>query len=197
MIGSLRGTLLDRSPGGLLTVEVGGVGYRVAVPSGSVTVGSRIGSTVFLWVHTHVKEDALSLYGFDTADERECFEALLGAHGVGPTLALAVLGVHSPAALRAAIAAQDVDALVLIPGVGRKTAQRLVIDLASRLGADAPSSIPGMAVPVAGVRAEVRDALAGLGYGPDEVRGVVAALPEEGNTADLLKIALRELSRAR
>ncbi len=197
MIGSLRGTLLDRSGGGLLTVEVGGVGYRVTVPSGSATLGARIGSTVFLWVHTYVKEDALSLYGFETSDERECFEALIGAHGVGPSLALAILGVHSPSALHSAIAAQDVDALMLVPGVGRKTAQRLVIDLASRLGAEAPLSLPGGGLACSGARAEVRDALAGLGYGPEEVRTVVATLPEEGEAGELLKIALRELSRAR
>ena len=100
MIGSLRGLLLDRSARGEVLVEVGGVGYRVQVATPTLAaLGAELGSTVFLYVHTHVREDALVLYGFATADERQCFEALLGAHGVGPAVALAILSVHSPAAL--------------------------------------------------------------------------------------------------
>lgn len=197
MIGSLRGSLLDRDGTGNLTVEVGGVGYRVTVSPRSASLGARVGSTIFVWVHTHVKEDSITLYGFDTAEERECFEALLGAHGVGPALAMAVLAVHPPAALRAAIGSQDVDALVLVPGVGRKTAQRLLIDLASRFDSVGGDLVgPAGAAAPAGVLAEVRDALAGLGYGPDEIRLALAGLPEDGEAGSLLKAALRGLSRS-
>ncbi|MBV8162352.1 MAG: Holliday junction branch migration protein RuvA, partial [Acidimicrobiia bacterium] len=107
MIGSLRGILLDRSPGGEVTVEVGSVGYRAVVaPRTSAELGD-LGSPVFLYTHLHVREDAMVLYGFATADERQCFEALLGAHGVGPALALAILAVHTPAALRRALLDDD------------------------------------------------------------------------------------------
>ncbi|HLH46447.1 MAG TPA: Holliday junction branch migration protein RuvA, partial [Acidimicrobiales bacterium] len=136
MIGSLRGTLADRRPRGdhalELLVEVHGVGYRVL--ASSRLAGAELGAPLFLHVHTHVREDALVLYGFPSRDELDCFEALIAAHGVGPAVALSVLGVHTPGALRRAVATQDIDALTLVPGIGRKTAARLALDLASHLG---------------------------------------------------------------
>jgi len=198
VIGSLRGTLLDRSLDGDVLIEVAGVGYRVIVaPTASPAVG-EVGDDVFLWVHHHIREDAQTLYGFATREERVCFEALLGAHGVGPALALAILSVHGPAALREVIATQDVSALCLVPGVGNKTAARLLVELQSRL--DLPDIVdltptPGTA-PVSSVRRDVTEALAGLGYGPDEVRRVVDDLPAEGEPADLLREALRRLAVA-
>jgi Holliday junction DNA helicase RuvA len=197
MIGSLRGTLLDRSLDGDVLIEVAGVGYRVIVaPTASPAVG-EIGDDVFLWVHHHIREDAQTLYGFATREERVCFEALLGAHGVGPALALAILSVHGPGALREVIATQDVSALCLVPGVGNKTAARLLVELQSRL--DLPdidlTPAPG-AAPTSSVRRDVTEALAGLGYGPDEVRRVVDDLPAEGEPADLLREALRRLAVA-
>ena len=133
MIGSLRGVLLDRTATGEVLVEVGGVGYRATVAPTTLVALGELGSQVFLHVHTHVREDALILYGFATLDERRCFEALIGAHGVGPALALAILSVHSPGALRRALLSDDVDALTLVPGVGKKTAARLLVELKSRL----------------------------------------------------------------
>jgi len=198
VIGSLRGALLDRSLDGDVLIEVAGVGYRVIVaPTASPAVG-EIGDDVFLWIHHHIREDAQTLYGFATREERVCFEALLGAHGVGPALALAILSVHGPAALREVIASQDVSALCLVPGVGNKTAARLLVELQSRL--DLPDIVdltptPGTA-PVSSVRRDVTEALAGLGYGPDEVRRVVDDLPAEGEPADLLREALRRLAVA-
>ena len=103
MIGSLRGTLLDRPAPGEVIVEVGGVGYRASLPTSTLAGLGAPGSEVFLHVHTHVREDAIVLYGFAHADERRCFEALLGAHGVGPSLALAILSALSPAALSTAV----------------------------------------------------------------------------------------------
>ena len=104
MIGSLRGTLLDWGPGVEVLVEVGGIGYRVAVTPHTLTgLGDR-GAPVFVYVHHHMREDAETLYGFATADERNCFEALLRANGVGPALALAICAVHTPVALRLVVA---------------------------------------------------------------------------------------------
>ena len=210
MIGSLRGTLLDRRPrpaGGLeLTVEVGGVGYRVVAPATAAVTAGAAGTGVFLHVHTHVREDAIILYGFPTREERACFEALIGAHGVGPAVALALLSVHSPAALQRAVQTEDLDALMLVPGIGKKTAARLVVELKSRLEADLDDSgldlvgtggARGADEPAAAVRADVRTALAALGYGADEIRAAMAGLPADGTVEDLLRRALRELAAAR
>ena len=200
MIGSLRGTLLDRGPEGELLVEVAGVGYRVSVtPSTSVTIG-EIDREVFVHVHHSVREDSETLYGFATLDERRVFEALITAHGVGPALGLAIMSVHGPDALRRAVADDDVAALCLVPGVGKKTAARLLIELKSKL--DVPDGevivLPGGAgdgaETGADARADVRTALEGLGYGPDEIRAVLADLPTEGDPGELLKDALRRLA---
>ena len=191
MIGSLRGTILDRSVGGEVLVEVGGVGYRVAVPSGTVGV-LEPGGPVFLFTHLVVREDALSLYGFSDREQRDTFEALMSATGVGPKLALAILSAHSPAALRRAVIEGDLDALTIVPGVGKRTAQRLMIELAAKLGTDAPD--PGGADGGPSVRGEVRAALEGLGYGADEVREVLGALPADGPVEVVLKEALKLLA---
>ena len=191
MIGSLRGTILDRSVGGEVLVEVGGVGYRVAVPSGTVGV-LEPGGPVFLFTHLVVREDALSLYGFSDREQRDTFEALMSATGVGPKLALAILSAHSPAALRRAVIEGDLDALTIGPGVGKRTAQRLMIELAAKLGTDAPD--PGGADGGPSVRGEVRAALEGLGYGADEVREVLGALPADGPVEVVLKEALKLLA---
>ena len=205
MIGSLRGTLLDRSTAGEVLIEVGGVGYRATMgPAAALTLGD-VGAEVFVWVHHHIREDAQALYAFSGRDERTCFEALLGAHGVGPSLALAILSVHRPDALRGVLAGDDDDALCLVPGVGKKTAARLLVELKSRL--DAGEIDPAAIAAAAGgstsserpVLADVRDALAGLGYGPDEVAAVLREVrAEPGDDAgDVLKRALQHLAVAR
>jgi Holliday junction DNA helicase RuvA len=199
VIGSLRGTLLDRSATGEVLVEVGGVGYRVTVTPSTALRLAEVGREVFVHVHHHVREDAETLYGFTTIDERRAFEALLGAHGVGPSLALAILSVHEPDRLRIVLATDDLDALCLVPGVGRKTAQRLLVELKERLelpaGGVATSSatvMPGAGVPSA--LGDVRDALVGLGYGPDEIRAALADLPADGDPGALLRDALQRLA---
>lgn len=200
MIGSLRGTLVDRSPRGEVLVEVSGVGYRVSVPTGTLSATGPIGSALFLHVHTHVREDAIVLYGFGTRDERDCFEALIGVHGIGPAVALAILSTHAPSALRRVVAAEDVDALVMVPGIGRKTAARLLVELQSRLdvgvqgGAELVVVSPGAAP---SPRAEVQAALAGLGYGADEVREALRDLREEDGPEAMLRQALRQMAAAR
>jgi Holliday junction DNA helicase RuvA len=194
VIGSLRGVVIDRDEVGEVLVEVGGVGYRVTVPT-STLVSLERGASAFLHVHTHVREDAIVLYGFASRDQRRCFEALVGAHGIGPSLALSILSAHSPASLQRAVLADDIEALVLVPGVGRKTAARLLIELKARLDLPDLGVEPATAVrDGAGVRAEVRAALAGLGYGPEEVRQVLQSVPAEGATEEVLRAALRELA---
>ncbi len=204
MIGSLRGELAEVMPlsdaSAEAIVEVGGVGYRVTVsPSTAANLGQP-GDRVELAIHTHVREMAITLYGFGTGDERRCFELLLGAHGVGPALALAILGVHPPDVLGKIVATEDVDALTLVPGVGKKTAARLLVELQSRLTEitlphRASRPVPG------GDRAaltDVAEALAGLGYAPDEVRAALQAVTSEADSAeDLLRAALRHLGRPR
>ncbi|HEX3947507.1 MAG TPA: Holliday junction branch migration protein RuvA [Acidimicrobiales bacterium] len=195
MIGSLRGTLLARTAESEVVVEVGGVGYRVSVTTGTAAAVGPAGAELFLHVHTHVREDAIVLYGFAHDDERRCFEALLGAHGVGPALALAVLSALSPATLSTAVLEDDLETLCSVPGVGRKTAARLLIDLKSRL--DLPD-LSAAALPSTGAgrsaRAEARAALAELGYGPDEIRVALEGQREDVGVEELLRLALRELA---
>lgn len=203
MIGSLRGVLLDRGTDEIV-VEVGGLGYRVLVsPTTGYGLGD-VGDEVFVWVHHHIREDTQALYGFASADERRTFTALLGAHGVGPSLALAILSVHPPAALARALADDDVAALCLVPGVGRKTAARLLVELKSRLHlpvdddtvAAATGGPTGTGPAEPSARADVREALTGLGYGPDEIRSVLADLPDVSDASVLLKQALGRLAVA-
>jgi len=161
-----------------------------------------VGEEVFCWVHHHQREEAVTLYGFASLDERTCFEALLGAHGVGPALALAILSIHSPVALARILAEDDIGALCLVPGVGKKTAARLLLDLKSRLSIPDLGEAPATASSVgptgtAIVRADVREALAGLGYTDAEVREVMADLPDDGDAGALLRDALQRLGAAR
>jgi Holliday junction DNA helicase RuvA len=156
------------------------------------------GSEATLFIHTHVREDAIVLYGFLHDDERRCFEVLLGSHGVGPALALAIMAVLSPASLSTAVLEDDLDTLCTVPGVGRKTAARLLIELKSRL------DLPDLSLDVAGLssggassrtsRAEARAALAELGYAPEEIRGALDGVRDDVGVEEMLRLALRELA---
>jgi Holliday junction DNA helicase RuvA len=203
MIGSLRGSVVDRDPAGELLVDVGGVGYRVAVTPTTLTDLGAPGTEVFLWIHHHIREDAQVLYGFAERDERVVFSTLLQAHGVGPSLALNILAVHDPGGLRRIVAEEDVGALCLVPGVGKKTATRLLIELKGAL--DMPdldltatnvgrSQGGGDAEPRSRATAEVREALLGLGYGGDEVVAVLREVPADQEAAQMLKDALQRLA---
>jgi Holliday junction DNA helicase RuvA len=209
VIGLLRGAVVVRTGEGEVIIDVGGVGYRVAVtPATAATlVVAGSGAEATLYVHTHVREDAIVLYGFVHDDERRCFEVLLGSHGVGPALALAIMAALSPAALSTAVLEEDLDTLCTVPGVGRKTAARLLIELKSRL--DLPDLSLGGAVAGAGAgggfdgagaggtrtsRAEARAALSELGYAPDEIRGALDSLRDDVGVEEMLRLALRELA---
>jgi Holliday junction DNA helicase RuvA len=203
MIGSLRGAVVDRDPAGELLVDVGGVGYRVLVTPATLTDLGQPGTEVFLWVHHHIREDAQVLYGFAQRDERVVFSTLLQAHGVGPSLALNILAVHNPGGLRRIVAEEDVGGLCLVPGVGKKTATRLLIELKGAL--DMPdldltasgagrSGGDGDTDPRASATTEVREALLGLGYGSDEVIAVLREVPGEPDAAQMLKDALQRLA---
>ena len=211
MIGLLRGAVVLRTGEGEVILDVSGVGYRVAVTpatAAALVVGGAGSAEATLYVHTHVREDAIVLYGFVHDDERRCFEVLLGSHGVGPALALAIMAALSPAALSTAVLEEDLDTLCTVPGVGRKTAARLLIELKSRLdlpdlslsgvGGGGGVGAGGMGVDGAGSsrtsRAEARAALSELGYAPDEIRGALDGLRDDVGVEEMLRLALRELA---
>lgn len=192
MIGMLRGRVVDRGADEVV-LDVSGVGYRVKVTPRTL-VALEPGGDATVHTHLHVREDALVLFGFETKAERATFELLCGATGVGPKLALAILSVHDPIALRRALVEDDVDALTLVPGVGKRTAQKLLLELKARF------DVPDLEVVVGGEptpRSEVRGALAGLGYEADEVRDVLASLPDDEPVEELLRRALRHLATER
>lgn len=201
MIARLTGTVLDRAAA-TVTVDVHGVGYLVHVTPGA-QVPPR-GQEVTLHTSLQVREDSMTLYGFTTTAELAAFELLLTSSGVGPKLALAALGTHRPEVLHSAIATGDEATLTAIPGVGRKVAQRLVLELKDKVGVVAvspPGVADGHGTPVAaGVLEEVRDALAALGYSAGESTAAleaVAASSASEDSAELLRAALRHLGSAR
>ncbi|MCX6521907.1 MAG: Holliday junction branch migration protein RuvA [Actinobacteria bacterium] len=199
MIGSLRGTVLERSGDTSVLVEVGGVGYVVTVTPRTLAE-LEPSSPVFLYIHHHIREDAQTLFGFRQRDERSTFEILVATHGIGPALAMAILGTHAPSALVDIVATNDQGALTLVPGVGKKTAERLLVELRNRLNLPMLDPV-GAGVGGGGggntVVSDVREALAGLGYGPEEVRDALRELPSTGDASTLLRDALKLLGAKR
>ncbi len=192
MIGSLRGDVLERDLAGTALVEVAGVGYVVNVTERTLAE-LEPGSTVFLHVHHHVTETAESLFGFLDRDERLTFQSLIKVNKVGPALAMAVLGTHSPSTLVDIVAANDAAALSLVPGIGKKTAERLLIDLRGSLSLPMLDDVTGAGTAGGSAVGEVREALAGLGYAADEIRDTLRALPGDADAATLLRDALQLL----
>ncbi|TVL93164.1 Holliday junction branch migration protein RuvA [Streptomyces sp. SAJ15] len=188
-------------------IEVGGVGMAVQCAPGTLST-LRVGESARLATSLVVREDSLTLYGFADDDERQVFELLQTASGVGPRLAQAMLAVHSPDALRRAVAGGDEKALTAVPGIGKKGAQKLLLELKDRLG-DPVGSAPRMAAapPAAAWSDQLHTALTGLGYAPREADDAVAAVTPQAEAAlaagdrpqvgQLLRAALQTLNRAR
>ncbi|MFA5890941.1 MAG: Holliday junction branch migration protein RuvA [Actinomycetota bacterium] len=197
MIASLDGVVAEVLADGAV-IEVRGVGYRVHMPVSVVAELPARGQRARVLTHMHVREDAMTLFGFSTSEQRDLFTVLLGVNGLGPKGALAVLSVYSPDAFRKALSTEDVEALTLIPGIGKKTAQRMILELREKLALPALESVPGGDGSARAALVEVRDALLTLGYTPAEARSALETLPREGDVAveSLLKMALKELARA-
>jgi Holliday junction DNA helicase RuvA len=190
MIAFLDGTVAEKGPDRVV-VAAGGIGYEVLAPTGTLAKLPATGRQVRLYTRMQVRDDAMVLYGFDTAEERGLFDHLVSVSGVGPKMALAVLSALSPDALRRAVAADDAAALMLAPGVGKKVAGRMLVDLKDRLGrADASPTGP---------LSEVRQALLSLGLSPQEAQEALGGLAGEGDrpVEEMLKEALRAVARMR
>lgn len=193
MIASLKGTVLSKKPDRII-VEVGGVGYSVAVPLRSLGEIPGEGSAVFMHTYTHVREDALQLFGFTSEDERRVFATLLGVTGVGPKLALAILSGMPVERFAEAIYGEDVDMLATIPGLGKKTASRLVLELKGKLQTfDAGTASLSQSSGIAG---DSISALVNLGYKRNLSEKAVETALKNGATAieDIIKEALKSLT---
>lgn len=194
MIGALRGTLARREPP-LVLVDVGGVGFEVEIPLSTFDTLPPAGAEVTLHTQLIVREDALALFGFASLAERATFRQLLRVAGVGPRLALAVLSGASPAELAALVQSGDLARLTRIPGIGRKTAERIVVELRDALPAIAGTgSGSGARAPTP--LAEAEAALAALGYKPPEVARALAGSPADADSEALVRAALRVLMRS-
>ncbi len=190
MIGRVQGTLVDRSAAGVL-VDIGGVGYELVMSARDLGALPSVGEEVVIHTHLHVREDQMALFGFASASARDLFRVLLGASGIGPKIALAMLATLGPDDLRAAVLTDDVTALSAVPGIGTRTAQKLVLDLRARL--DLPEGeLPGSDSSLS----SVRDALEGLGYASAEIRDAITGLDSAEPLEDLLRAALQRLGRS-
>ncbi len=196
MIGSLRGIVLERSMTGTVLIEVAGVGYVCAVTPSTL---AELEPTVqtYLYIHHHVREDAQTLYGFATRDERDIFETLIATHGIGPSMALAILSVHSPRALVDIVATSDAASLTLVSGVGKKTAERILIELKGKLLLSDLSAPMLNGEQMSSSVGNVREALVGLGYAQDEIRDVLRNLDASLSPEQLLRESLAVLGVSR
>jgi Holliday junction DNA helicase RuvA len=198
VIAHLRGTILEKQPNRVV-VDVGGVGYDVAVPLSTFYGLADVGGPVSLRVHTHVREDAIALFGFATPLELELFERLIGISGIGPKVGLAVLSGIEPVELIGAIERGDLARLTAIPGVGKKTSERIVLELKDRLPKTVAVAAASVVPDVPVLRDDLLSALINLGYHrPLAEKAVDAALRAAGRDAGFertLKQALRELSK--
>jgi len=191
MIGKLTGTLSDKNPPQVL-VDCNGVGYEVHVPMSTFYNLPELGAKVSLLTHFVVREDAQILYGFASAQEREAFRQLIKISGVGPRTALSVLSGMGVGELAQAVTLQEAGRLVKVPGIGKKTAERLLLELKGKLGPDI--GVPSGAASDA--QADILQALLALGYSDKEALAALKALPKEVGVSEGIKQALRALSKA-
>ena len=202
MIAHLNGTVAGISPDGAV-IDVGGVGLRVQCTPDTLA-SLKQGERARVATSLVVREDSLTLFGFGSEDERNVFELLQTASGVGPRLALAMLAVHSPDALRRAVAAEDLNALIMVPGIGKKGAERIVLELRDRLGAPGDHAgnggAPARAAAVSSWRDQVQSGLTNLGWSARDADAAIAAVEAESDdqapdVATALRAALRKLSK--
>lgn len=196
MIGSLRGRLtFKQAP--QIVIECGGVGYEVEMPMTTFLDLPEIGSDLFLYTHLVVREDAQILYGFSTIDERLLFRTLLKVNRVGAKMALGVLSAMTANDFRRCVEYEDTTTLSKIPGVGKKTAERLIIEMRDRIDIVAPTSTGGVTVSVdASARSEAFEALVSLGYKANEVNKLISKLDTEDKSAeDIIRLALRQAAQ--
>ena len=199
MIAYLVGTVAEVSEDNIV-VELNGMGFNVRVPYG---YGFKVGSEIKVHTYTYVKEDAFQLFGFETKDQLELFKKLITVNGIGPKGALAILSVMSANDLRFAIYSQDASAIAKAPGIGKKTAERVILDLKDKIKLEDVTALPGageaenelIADNFEAARKEAIDALAALGYGISEAAKAVSkvAVTEESTTEEILKMALKNL----
>jgi holliday junction DNA helicase RuvA len=192
MIGRLQGTLAEKAPP-LVVVNVHGVGYEVDVPMSTFYHLPALGGEVKLLTHFVVREDAQLLYGFLTATERDTFRLLIKISGVGPRTALSILSGLSVDELAAAVASQESGRLVKVPGIGKKTAERLLLELKGKLADAIVSGSP--AVEAGSARADILQALVALGYSEKEAQAALKALPADASVSDGIKLALKSLTK--
>ena len=196
MIGSLRGRITSKAPP-QVTVEVGGVGYEVETPMSTFLHLPAVGEEVKLLTHFVVREDAQLLYGFSTEDERHLFRSLLKVSGIGPKIGLALLSGMSVEAFASAVRNQDVDSLIRVPGIGRKTAERMLVEMRDRLAPAAGGTADAVVLHAgAAPEAEAVAALVALGYRPPEAtRLLKAAGPGTHSTEELIRRALQSAAK--
>jgi Holliday junction DNA helicase RuvA len=191
MIGRLQGTLAAKNPPQVL-IDCHGVGYEVDVPMSTFYHLPGLGEPVTLLTHFVVREDAQLLYGFATAPERDAFRQLIKVTGVGPRMALGVLSGLGVQELAQAITAQETGRLVKVPGIGKKTAERLLLELKGKLGADLGSAHAHAST---AQQADILQALLALGYSDKDAAAALKALPADVGVSDGIKLALRALAR--
>jgi Holliday junction DNA helicase RuvA len=191
MIGKLTGTLLEKNPPQIL-IDCHGVGYEVDVPMSTFYHLPASGERVALLTHFVVREDAQILYGFATPSEREAFRQLIKITGVGPRTALGILSGMSVTDLAQAVTAQEAGRLVKVPGIGKKTAERLLLELKGKIGADLG---PVGSVAHSDAHSDIQQALLALGYNDKEAAAALKALPADVGVSDGIKLALKALAR--
>ena len=194
MIGRISGTLLEKNPPQVV-VDVNGVGYEIDVPMSTFYNLPKLQEKVALFTHMVVREDAQLLYGFGTEAERSTFRQLLKVSGVGPKVGLAVLSGMSVNDLAEAVAMQESGRLTRVPGIGKKTAERLLLELKDRLKVDVRISVGGEA-PAVSTAADILNALISLGYNDKEALYAIKQLPKEATVSDGIRQALKLLSKS-
>lgn len=203
MIGRLVGHIVGQGDDGTVTIDVNGVGYEVTVPLGALGRSKKEGERTILHIHTVVREDAFQLYGFPSLEEREVFRILIGVSNVGPKIATSILGAMPPAELQSAIARRELARLTAINGVGRKTAERLLLELKDKLGAVSLAGEPLAATntrptaPIATKQELLRSALANMGFKPAEVERAVDSVRDRVATLELGELVREALAAAR